>query len=113
MRASTDIASELQRELESGERSSLRYAIRLPISIIANGLEYDAFTENFSSSGALFLLPASLPEGTNLQFFMHVPSNLIGVEGTAAIHGQGRIIRSYEENNQHYAAIVIHEYRFQ
>lgn len=113
MRGSTDIATELQHELESGERSSLRYDIRLPVSILANDQEYQAITENISSSGALFLLPASLPTGTQLQFFLEVPSNLIGAEGTAAIHGQGQIIRSYQENGQHYAAIVIHEYRFQ
>ena len=40
-------------------------------------------------------------------------AGIIGAEVTAAIDGEGQVIRSYEKNGQNFSAIVIHEYRFQ
>ena len=107
------IVSELQHELATGDRSSLRYDICLPVLIVMDGHELYGVTENLSSSGALFRLSSRLPVDVEMAFLIDVPAEIIGSAGTAAIHGQGRVTRSYEENGQYYAAIVINEYRFQ
>ena len=106
-------ALEMRYELESGSRSSVRFPVHLPVQIMAEGQQYSAVTENFSSSGALFCMSDPLPTGTLIQFLMEITPGLIGVDVTAAIHGEGQIVRSYQQNGQNYSAIVINEYSFQ
>lgn len=109
----TDPERELQHELASGLRSSVRFPVHLPVQVIVDGEECTAVTENFSSSGALFRTSTSLPADAAIQFLIAIPAGIIGMDVTAAIHGEGQVIRSYEEDGQHFSAIVIHEYRFQ
>lgn len=113
VRDQIDPERELQHELASGYRSSVRFPVHLPVQVIIDGKECTAVTENFSSSGALFLTSTPLPAGFAIQFLITIPAGIIGMDVTAAIHGEGQVIRSYEENGQHYSAIVIHEYQFQ
>ena len=109
----TNIGLELQRELSNGARSAIRYPVRLPVRIISDGQESTGESENFSSSGALFRMSTPLPAGSAIQFLLEIPAGSLGSDQTAAIHGEGQVIRSYQENGQNYAAIVIHEYQFQ
>ena len=109
----TNIGLELQRELSTGERSAIRYPVQLPVRILSDGQEYSGETRNFSSSGALFRTSALLPASAQIQFLIEIPAGVIGSDVTAAIHGEGQVIRSYQEVGQNYAAVVIHEYRFQ
>lgn len=113
MRNLTDPGREMQKELASGSRSAIRFPVHLPVQTLVGGQACTAETENFSSSGALFRTPAPLPTGSNIHFLIEIPADLIGGDVTAAIDGEGQVIRSYEENGQNYSAIVIHEYRFQ
>lgn len=109
----TNIGLELQRELSTGARSAIRYPVHLPLRTICDGMESTGESENFSSSGALFRMSNPLPAGSAIQFLIEIPAGNLGPDQTAAIHGEGQVIRSYQENGQNYAAIVIHEYRFQ
>lgn len=109
----TDIGFELQRELTTRGRAAIRFPIRLPVHLIAGGNQCTAETENFSSSGALFRVSTPIPAGSAIQFLLEIPSGIIGTDVTAAIHGEGQVIRSYQENGQSYVAVVINDYRFQ
>lgn len=109
----TNICLELRRELESGLRSATRYPIRLPVHVICDGQESTGETENFSSSGALFRMSTPLPTGSATHFLIEIPAEIIGTDLTAAIQGEAQVIRSYQEDGRHYAAMVIQEYRFQ
>lgn len=109
----TNIGLELQRELSTGERSAVRYPIQLPVRLVCDGQEVSAETQNFSSSGALFCTSERLPASAQIQFLIEIPAGVIGSDVTAAIHGEGQVLRSYQEADRNYAAIVIHEYRFQ
>ena len=109
----TRLERELQRELASGSRSSIRFPVHLPVQIILDGEVCTAETENFSSSGALVRTSTPLPADSAIQFLIEIPAGIIGMDVTAAIRGEGQIVRSYEENGEYYSAIVIHEYRFQ
>lgn len=109
----TNIAFELQKELDHGERTALRFPIQLPVQVIAEGVDYTAESENFSSSGALLRVSAPLTVGSIIQFLLEIPPGTLGSDATAAIHGEGRVLRSFEEKGKHYAAIVITDYRFQ
>jgi hypothetical protein len=109
----TDLGREMQQELASGDRSAVRFPVHLPVRVMADGLECTAETENFSSSGALFRMSTLLPTGSTVHFLIEIPAGVIGSDVTAAIQGEGKVIRSYEENGHNYSAIVIHDYRFQ
>ena len=113
LKSITNIAPEFQAELEHGERTSFRFPIRLPIRIALDGTDYTAESENFSSSGALLRLESPIPAGSKIHFLVEIPSEFTGSDTTAAIDGEGVVVRSYQENDKHYAAIVINEYRFQ
>lgn len=107
-----DVGTALERELVTEERTAVRFPVRLAVQIIAGGQECTAETENFSSSGALLRVSTPLPTGSIFQFLLEIPPGIIGTDVTAAIHGEGQVIRSYKENGQNYSAIVINEYRF-
>jgi hypothetical protein len=111
LNTTTNIASDVQRELEHGERTSFRFPIQLPIQIIVGGVHYTAESVNFSSSGALLRVTSPIPVGSTIHFLLEVPAGLCG--STAAIDGEGLVVRSYQEDGKNYAAIVINEYRFQ
>lgn len=109
----TDLERITQQELTSGERSSFRFPLHLPVTVLSGGQDYTAETENFSSGGVLLRLSTPMAANTAIEFLIEVPAGVLGAVTTAAIQGEGRVIRSYTENGQHYSAIVIHEYRFQ
>ena len=109
----TDLGREMHQELASGCRSAVRFPVHLPVLLMAEGQQYKARTENFSSNGALFCMSEHLPAGSSIQFLVQIPADLTGADATAAILGEGQVIRSYQQNGQNYSAIVIHEYRFQ
>lgn len=113
MRKLTNLGQEMQRELASGGRSAIRFPVHLQVQALVGGQTCTAETENFSSSGALFRTPVPLAAGSNIHFLIEIPEGLIGTDITAAIDGEGQVVRSYVENGQNYSAIVIHEYRFQ
>lgn len=113
MRSLTGFSQEMQKELASGSRSAIRFPVHLPVQVLTGGQQCTAETENFSSSGALFRMPTPLPAGIHIHFLIEIPADILGTDATAAIQGEGRVVRSFEENGRTYSAIVIHEYQFQ
>lgn len=103
----------LQQEPPTGVRCAVRFPLRLPVTILALGREFQAMTENISASGILFCLDEVLPVDTAVEFLVEVPAGVLNGQSTAAFHCLGRIVRSYQELASAYAAAVIDEYRFQ
>lgn len=113
LKISTDITQDSRSDSELGQRTSLRFPIQLPIHLIVDGMDMKAEAENFSSSGALLRVVSPMQTGTTIHFLLEVPAGLSGSDSTAAVDGEGVVVRAYQENGQNYAAIVINEYRFQ
>jgi hypothetical protein len=61
----------------------------------------------------LLHLDALLAPGTVVEFLIEIPKGTIAPNETAAVHCIGRIVRSYNESSEIYAAAVIDEYSFQ
>jgi hypothetical protein len=95
-----------------GTRFSVRFPLRLPVVILSDGREYSGTTENISSNGVLFRLNENLPVDANIEFLLVISAGEI-FEESAAVHCLGRVVRSYKDRSEHYAAAVIDEYRFQ
>jgi hypothetical protein len=83
------------------------------VTLLADGHEYEALTEDLSASGVLFRLREPLREGQQIDFLLEIPAGALEFSVTAAVHCSGRIVRSYRKNGQPFAAAVIDEYRFQ
>jgi hypothetical protein len=87
--------------------------LQLRVTVLAEGQAYEALTESFSASGVLLRLGEPLREGQQIEFLVEIPAGMLELSVTAAVHCSGRIVRSYWNEGQPYAAAVIDEYRFQ
>lgn len=94
-------------------RGAVRYPLHLRVTILCDGQQLEAVTEDVSASGILLRLQEPLEAGKTIEFLLEVPAGALGFSATAAVHGTGRIIRSYLKQQQPFAAAVIDEYRFQ
>jgi PilZ domain len=94
-------------------RGAVRYPVQLPVTVLADGRQFNAVTEDFSASGVLFRLSESLPLGQEVEFLVEIPAGTLDFSHTAALHCRGRIVRSFWKRGSPWAAAVIDEYRFQ
>jgi hypothetical protein len=93
-------------------RCAVRFPLSLPIRVITPTREYDATTENISASGVLFRLHEDLGLGNSVEFLLKMPANVLGTEEDVTLHCFGRVVRSYESEEDFHAAAVIDDYRF-
>jgi hypothetical protein len=94
-------------------RGAVRYALSLRVTVLCEGHQIEAITEDVSASGILLRLEEPLDVGQTIEFLLEVPAGALGFSATAAVHGSGRVVRSYSKLGLPYAAAVIDEYRFQ
>lgn len=96
-----------------GTRSSVRFPLHLPVLILSNNREFAGTTVNISANGVLFRLKEQLPVDAPVEFLLEISAGELCGDNTAAVHCLGRVVRSYEEHSNCFAAAVIDEYRFQ
>ncbi|HEX3471834.1 MAG TPA: PilZ domain-containing protein [Silvibacterium sp.] len=100
-------------ERPEGLRSAVRFPLMLPVHLMASAKQYEAVTDNISANGVLLHLKESLTPGTVVEFLIEIPEGTLALNETAAVHCTGRVVRSYRESSESYAAAVIDEYSFQ
>ncbi|HLH33600.1 MAG TPA: PilZ domain-containing protein [Alloacidobacterium sp.] len=96
-----------------GTRSSVRFPLHVPVLVLSGNREFSGITENISANGVLFRLKESLPVNAPVEFLLDISAGELFGDNTAAVHCLGRVVRSYEERSNCFAAAVIDEYRFQ
>ena len=117
--AASDISSDMPEyssnfDIEAkGSRFSVRFPLRLPVVILSGNREFSGVTENISANGVLFRLKESLPVNAPVEFLLEISAGQLFGDNTAAVHCLGRVVRSYSERSDCFAAAVIEEYRFQ
>lgn len=102
-----------QRQNEEPARGSVRYPLHLPVTLLADGEQSEAVTENISASGVLFRLREPLHVGQEVEFLIEIPAGILDFAHTAALHCRGRVVRECGEGGRALAAAVIDDYRFQ
>jgi len=100
-------------EAADGLRTAVRFPLSLPVHLMVDAKQYEAVTNNISANGVLLHLDELLAPGTVVEFLIEIPEGTIAPNETAAVHCTGRIVRSYNESSETYAAAVIDEYSFQ
>lgn len=94
-------------------RGATRYPLHLRVTLLCDGREIQAITEDLSASGVLLQVTEPLRVGQEIEFLVEIPAGTLEFSVTAAVHCFGRVVRSYFENGQPFAAAVIDDYRFQ
>ena len=97
-----------------GSRHAVRTAVRFPLKLVLRlkteeGI-VEATTKDISSNGLLFVTN-HLPEvGSNIEFTMDMPSEVMGWDSDVSIHCTGRVVRHQQSEHETMAAAVIDEY---
>ncbi len=96
-------------------RSSVRFPIKLPISVRneAETRKPSAEPENISAGGVLFYADADLAEGSTIEFRIMMPGSVLGTNSDVLVFCTGRVVRCTIEGERRKIAAVIDEYRFE
>jgi len=94
-------------------RTAVRFPLRLALRLSTEEGMVDAVTRDISSNGLLFEA-VTLPRiGSNIEFTMNMPSEVMGWDSDVAIHCFGRIVRHQCSGQEHLAAAVIDDYNLE
>ncbi|MBV9342042.1 MAG: PilZ domain-containing protein [Acidobacteria bacterium] len=94
-------------------QGAARFPVKLPIHINSDAGEKDAETENISANGVLFHHDADMPIGSEVDFTISLPREILGAEAEVNVECHGRVVRSMaEEGGRRGVAVVIDAYRF-
>ncbi|HWR16986.1 MAG TPA: PilZ domain-containing protein [Terriglobales bacterium] len=94
-------------------RSAVRFPVRLPIAIRAGAAEVMAETQDMSAGGVLFNIDSDMTIGSNIEFTISIPADVIGAPADVLVSGEGRVVRCSPEEGRKSVAAVIDEYRFE
>jgi hypothetical protein len=87
--------------------------VRLPIAIRAGASELQAETQDISAGGVLFNIDAEMAVGSNIEFTISIPADVIGAPADVMVSGEGRVVRCAPDEGRKSVAAVIDEYRFE
>lgn len=91
-------------------RTAVRFPIRLALHLKTEDGMIEATTRDISSNGLLFA-SARLPRvGSNVEFTLDMPSEVLGGQNDIRVHCIGRIVRHHQAEGETMAAAVIDEY---
>ena len=91
-------------------RSSVRFPIKVPLTIQTDAGAFTAVTENVSANGLLFICD-HLPEiNSQIEFTITMPAAIMGSSKDVSIHCVGRIVRHEQDGSEKKAAVIIDEY---
>jgi hypothetical protein len=91
-------------------RSAVRFPMKLPITIQTELGVFNAFTENVSANGLLFVCDYLPKLNSEIEFTITMPASIMGSDNDVSIHCVGRIIRHEQDGAEKKAAVVIDEY---
>lgn len=95
-------------------RSSVRFPLRLPITVRTNDArEHFAETADISAGGVLFHMNTELPINTVIHFRIVLPAAVLGADTDVLVNCTGRVVRCRDEKGKKAVAAVIDEYNFE
>lgn len=94
-------------------RSAVRFPLKLKISVKGASGEHEAETRNISSGGVLFDVDGDVQVGTNIEFSIAMPADVLGAPNDVLVNCMGRVMRCDPQDGRTAVAAVIDEYRFE
>lgn len=77
-------------------RTGKRFPLELPIKIHGKGGDEGATTGNMSAAGVYIMADLDLAIGSNIEFDITLPANVLGTPGDVEVHCTGRVVRKDE-----------------
>lgn len=94
-------------------RSSVRFPLHLPLTVrTAPDQERLAETEDISAGGVLFYVDEAIRPGSQIDFDIAMPAQVLGLQHDVLVHCNGRVVRSEVERGRQSVAAVIEDYSF-
>ncbi len=94
-------------------RSAVRFPLKLKISVKDAKGKHDAETRNISAAGVLFDVDTDLSVGSNIEFSIAMPGEVLGTGNDVLVNCLGRVMRCAPEEGRRAVAAIIDEYRFE
>jgi len=94
-------------------QSAPRFPLHLPVEVKSQSGAYSAETQNISANGVLFAMDRDVPVGSQVDFTILLPGNVVGSRCDVQIDCHGRVVRSFEDQGRRGVGVVIDEYRFE
>src|SRR5579883_14906 len=94
-------------------RGAVRFPLKLPVTLKSGAQEIHAETHDISAAGVMFNLDNEVAIGSDIEFTISFPSDVIGAPNDVLVSGAGRIVRCDPEEGKQSVAAIIDEYRFE
>lgn len=91
-------------------RTAVRFPLHLDVAISWEHGDFRAVTEDVSANGILFEAENGPPVGSQIQFKMVMPAEIMGAPEDVQLHCVGRIVRHQVTAGRKMMAAVIDEY---
>jgi c-di-GMP-binding flagellar brake protein YcgR len=98
---------------ESELRNSIRFPLHLQVTLKTPTAEYHAKTIDISAGGILFHSESEIAVGSEVEFTIEIPPDVLGTTHPVLVKCQGRVVRFAEETSGRSVAVVIDEYHFE
>jgi len=93
-----------------GIRTAVRFPLELALHLTTEDGTIEATTRDVSSNGLLFVTSYLPKIGSQIEFTMDMPSEVMGWTSDVSIHCIGRVVRHHHSEHESMAAAVIDEY---
>jgi c-di-GMP-binding flagellar brake protein YcgR len=94
-------------------RNSVRFPLHLQVTLKTPTAEYRAKTIDISAGGMLFHSESEIAVGSEVEFTIEMPPDVLGTKHPVLVKCQGRVVRFAEETAGRNVAVVIDEYHFE
>jgi hypothetical protein len=97
----------------SAMQSAPRFPLRLPVEVKSQEGACSAETQNISANGVLFAMDHDVAVGSQVDFTIMLPGEVVGSRCDVQIDCHGRVVRSFEDRGRRGVGVVIDEYHFE
>jgi hypothetical protein len=94
-------------------QSAPRFPLHLPVELKSQVGALPAETQNISANGVLFAMGRDVPLGSQVDFTILLPGDVVGSRSDIQIDCHGRVVRSFEDKGRRGVGVVIDEYHFE
>jgi c-di-GMP-binding flagellar brake protein YcgR len=98
---------------QSELRNSIRFPLHLQVTLKTSTAEYHAKTIDISAGGILFHTESEIAVGSEVEFTVEMPGDVLGADHPVLVKCKGRVVRFSEEASGGRVAVVIDEYHFE
>jgi|SRR5271165_1480509 len=94
-------------------RNAVRFPLHLPVTLKTATDEHQAETIDISAGGLLFRSETEIDVGSEVEFTVAMPGDVLGSDRDVLVKCQGRVVRCSEDATGRGIAVVIDEYKFE